>query len=371
MKGRLRPIARSQVMLNQPLKWDAFSAKGRLLLHKGYVIASENQLEILLEHGMYIDVASVEKASVVKEPDYDPFLQWDSLRMLTSKNSLDVIGGKTGDILTALDQKVSAISGLLQKSTDIALFELMQMEMTNYVAAHNLQTAVMVAILAKKLNWDQTSINTLCRAGSTMNIAMLELQSTLAAQREPVTTLQRREIDSHGHRGRAILEELGVNNQDWLRAVEQHHPEYISGNSAASEMATIIHHVDVYLAKVSPRSFRGAKAPNVAAKEMLQQKGISQALASVIVKEIGIYPPGSYVRLANGETAIVTQRGEQVHTPVVSSLLNSSGMPLGEPVQRNTGNASFAIASIIPRNRVMVSVNRQKLFGKKKYTGIA
>ena len=104
---------------------------------------------------------------------------------------------------------------------------------------------------------------------------------------------------------------------------------------------------------------------------MLQQKGISQALASVIVKEIGIYPPGSYVRLANGETAIVTQRGEQVHTPVVSSLLNSSGMPLGEPVQRNTGNASFAIASIVPRNRVMVSVNRQKLFGKKKYTGIA
>jgi hypothetical protein len=124
----------------------------------------------------------------------------------------------------------------------------------------------------------------------------------------------------------------------------------------------------VYLAKISPRSFRQGKPPNIAAKEMLQEKGMSQALASIIIKEIGIYPPGSYVKLANGEIAVVTERGEQVHTPQVYSLLNPNGMPLGEPVPRDTNSAAFAVSSIVPRNKVMVTVNRTKLFGKKKYS---
>ena len=134
-----------------------------------------------------------------------------------------------------------------------------------------------------------------------------------------------------------------------------------------SEMAGIIHHADVYLAKISPRAYRTAKPPNVAAKEMFQGKSLSQGIAGIIIKEIGIYPPGSYVRLNNGETAIVTARGAQAHSPTVYSLVNGAGMPLGEPVLRDTQAANFAVSAIVPRNKVMVMVNRTKLFGKKKY----
>ncbi|MET3105913.1 HD-GYP domain-containing protein (c-di-GMP phosphodiesterase class II) [Oxalobacteraceae bacterium GrIS 2.11] len=371
MSVRLCALTRALVAVNQPLKWDVFSEKGQLLLHKGYIIHTDSQLENLLERGMYANADEVEKSKLDSKPvEYDPFLSWDGLKTLTFKNNLNFIRGKQDEILSGLDQKVAGITMLLQKNQTVALFELMQMDLTNYVAAHNLQTAVLVSILAKKLNWDQTSIETLCRAGATMNIAMLELQSVLTAQKEPITVAQRSEIRSHGTRGREILEKLGVTNEDWLRAVEGHHPGYLAAGSAASEMAGIIHHADVYLAKISPRSFRQGKPPNVAAKEMLQEKGMSQALASVIIKEIGVYPPGSYVKLANGEIAIVTQRGEQVHTPGVFSLLNANGMPLGEPVPRDTGSAAYAISSIVPRNKVMVTFNRLKLFSKKKYTGV-
>jgi hypothetical protein len=370
MSVRLCALTRGLVSVNQPLKWDVFSEKGQLLLHEGYLIHTEAQLQSLLERGMYANADEVEKFKLENKPaEYDPFLGWDGLKILTSKNNLAFIRGKTEDILAGLDQKVAGIGLLLQKNQTIALFELMQMDLTNYVAAHNLQTAVLVAILAKKMNWDQDSIDTLCRAGATMNIAMLELQSVLTAQKEPVSVAQREEIRSHGARGREILEKLGVTNSDWLLAVEGHHPGYLPSGSAASEMASIIHHADVYLAKISPRSFRQGKPPNIAAKEMLQEKGMSQALASIIIKEIGIYPPGSYVKLANGEIAIVTQRGEQVHTPAVFSLLNPNGMPLGEPVPRDTTSATFAVSSIVPRNKVMVTVNRLKLFNKKKYSG--
>jgi len=370
MSVRLCALTRDLVAVNQPLKWDVFSEKGQLLLHKGYVIHTETQLENLLDRGMYADANEIEKLKIDSKPaEFDPFLVWDGLKALTYKNNLAFIRGKPADILTGLDQKIGGINALLQKNQTIALFELMQMDVTNYVAAHNLQTAVLVAILAKKMNWDQASIDTLCRAAATMNIAMLELQSILTAQKDPVSMSQREEIRSHGYRGRAILEEMDVTNQDWLRAVEGHHPDYLATGNDASEMASIIHHADVYLAKISPRSFRQGKPPNVAAKEMLQEKGMSQVLAGVIIKEIGIYPPGCYVKLANGEIAIVTQRGEQVHTPAVFSLLNPNGMPLGEPVPRDTASANFAVAAIVPRNKVMVTVNRSKLFNRKKYSG--
>jgi len=364
---RLCTLTRAMVSVNQPLKWDVFSEKGQLLLHKGYLITSETQLQHLLERGMYANADEVDKLKPETKPsEYDPFLEWDSLKNLSGKNNLSYVRGNPTEILAGLDQKVTGITNLLQKNQSVALFELMQMDMTNYVAAHNLQTAILVSILARKMNWDQTNIDTLCRAGATMNIAMLELQSILTAQKESITVAQREEIRSHGTRGREMLEKIGVINQDWLRAVEQHHPAYLPMGTAPSEMASIVHHADVYLAKISPRSFRQGKPANIAAKEMLQEKGMSQTLASIIIKEIGIYPPGTYVKLANGEIAVVTQRGEQVHTPAVFSLLNANGMPLGEPVPRDTASSTFAIASIVPRNKVMVTLNRQKLFAKKK-----
>jgi len=123
----------------------------------------------------------------------------------------------------------------------------------------------------------------------------------------------------------------------------------------------------VYLAKITSRAYRAGQSPNVAAKEMLQDKTLNQAISATIIKEIGIYPPGSYVKLANGETAVVTQRGTQAHSPIVFSLSNGSGMPLIEPIQRDTRTQNFAITAIVPMEKVMVTINRAKLFSQQRF----
>ena len=367
MAVQLRELSEGMVNDDQPLKWDVFSAKGELLLQKGYVLRSESQLYSLLERGMYASAADVEKSRIDSRPqEYDPFMEWDLLRRRVSRLGLAQLERDGLRILEDLSISARAIAALIDKNPDAAIFELMQMDLTNYVAGHNLQTAVLVALLSKRMNWEPASVDVLSQAGATMNVAILELQSVLAVQKDPVTTVQRELLSDHGRRGRVLLERMGVTNDDWLRAVEEHHPDAMHGNGQ-SEMAAIIHHADVYLAKISPRAYRVAKPPNVAAKEMFQGKGLSQSIAGIIIKEIGIYPPGSYVRLANGETAIVTERGAQAHTPTVFSLVNGIGMPLGEPVKRDTQSPNFAVAAIVPRSKVMVTVNRDKLFHKKKY----
>ena len=367
MALELRQLTAAMIEVDQPLKWDVFSSRGDLLLHKGYVVRSESQLESLLERGMYADAAEIDRSRKVelRAPVYDPFLEWEKLRRTISRLGLANFERDAAPVLRDVEACSAAIAKLVEKHPDEAIFELMQMDLTNYVAGHNLQTAVLVAILSKRMNWDSGAIDILCRAAATMNIAILELQSVLAVQKDPLTAQQRDALKDHGRRGRELLEAMGVSHDDWLRAVEEHHPD--AGGAPQCEMAALIHHADVYLAKISPRAYRIAKAPNVAAREMLQGAGMSQAIAGVIIKEIGIYPPGSYVRLANGETAIVTARGEQAHTPTVYSLVNGAGMPMGEPVLRDTKSSNYAVASIVPRGKVMVSVNRARLYQNKKF----
>ncbi len=369
MAIELRQLTAAMIEVDQPLKWDVFSARGDLLLHKGYVVRNDSQLESLLERGMYADAAELDRSRKVefRPQAYDPFLEWEKLRRRISRLGLANFERDAETVLSDVEACSAAIAKLIDKHPDEAIFELMQMDLTNYVAGHNLQTAVLVAILSKRMNWEAGAIDILCRSATTMNIAILELQSVLAAQKDPLTPQQREALKGHGRRGRELLEAMGVSHGDWLRAVEEHHPDGVAEGCSQCEMAALIHHADVYLAKISPRAYRIAKAPNLAAKEMLQGSGMSQAIAGVIIKEIGIYPPGSYVRLANGETAIVTARGEQAHTPTVYSLVNGAGMPMGEPVSRDTKSSNYAIASIVPRNKVMVAVNRVRLFENKKF----
>jgi hypothetical protein len=369
MATELRQLTAAMIEVDQPLKWDVFSSRGELLLHKGYVVRSEAQLDSLLERGMFADAAELDRGRKIelRAQAYDPFLEWDKLHRTVSRFGLANLERDGAQVLRDVEACSAAIAKLVEKHPDEAIFQLMQLDLTNYVAGHNLQTAVLVAILARRMSWDPSAIDILCCAATTMNVAILELQSVLAAQKDPLSASQRDALKDHGKRGRQLLEGMGVSNGDWLRAVEEHHPEALPAGCLACEMADIVHHADVYLAKVSPRAYRSAKAPNVAAKEMLQGNGLSQQIAGIIIKEIGIYPPGSYVRLANGETAVVTARGEQAHTPTVYSLVNGTGMPMGEPVLRDTKSANYAIASIVPRSKVMVAVNRARLFENRKF----
>ena len=52
------------------------------------------------------------------------------------------------------------------------------------------------------------------------------------------------------------------------------------------------------------------------------------------MRALGIQPPGSFVRLANGETGVVLRRGARANEPRVASLVNRDGAPMGVPAVR-------------------------------------
>jgi HD-GYP domain-containing protein (c-di-GMP phosphodiesterase class II) len=318
---------------------------------------------------MYVNRTDVQKPKVeAQRQAHDPFNEWEQLRRRLVRLNLAFMGVARAPrvdepLLAELDQVVERIRVLIAKAPDIAIFEIMQMDPTNYVVAHHLQAAVLAALLAHVLDWPEEAVRNACRVALTMNIAMLELQTVLSAQSQPVSAAQRQVIDDHALQGRRVLETLGVRDAAWLRAVEEHHPERLAPGQAASPLAQLAHHADLYLAKISPRVYRGAKTPSAAARELLQQPAMDKHLVSTLIKLVGIYPPGTYVKLANGETAVVVRRGAGAHAPCVCSLVSGTGMPLGEPVVRDTGLAKYAVAAIVAKERVMVRFERGRLFG--------
>ena len=66
-----------------------------------------------------------------------------------------------------------------------------------------------------------------------------------------------------------------------------------------------------------------------------------------LVKELGMYPPGSIVRLANGEIAVISKRGKDIRTPSAFSLFEKNGVPRLSPIPRDTFDPIYAIKSAV------------------------
>lgn len=358
------------VVVGTPLKWDVFDLKSQLLLAKGHVIATAAQLDLLLDRGACIMIVeAMEKREPSKKVEFDPFWLWSDIRKQMGHLFVDYVEKRETDHATLVGRMMGLIlliENITQGDSDVAIFELTHMDLTNYVVGHIMQTVFLCGLIARRLDMPDDKRRSLCRAAGTMNVSSLELHSVLSTQKEPLSPEQRATVEAHAANAAAHLAARGVTDQDWINAVTDHHRGCgADGSPAASALAQIIHGADVYLAKISPRSYRPAKSPAVAAREIMLDKTINPKVASIIVKEMGLYPPGTYVKLANGDTSVVLRRGERAQSPQVCSLSNGAGMPLIEPLRRDTSDPKFAVAGTIQRSRVMVTINRSKIFGYK------
>jgi hypothetical protein len=86
------------------------------------------------------------------------------------------------------------------------------------------------------------------------------------------------------------------------------------------------------------------------------------SVAAMLIKEFGIYPPGCFVRLASGETAIVVRRGASANTPLAAALANRNGDPISGYPKRDTSLAQFAVQGTLTDKSVRVRVPADKLF---------
>ncbi|MDB5802347.1 MAG: hypothetical protein JWL63_3286 [Rhodocyclales bacterium] len=362
------PVAPEQLQLGKPLPWNVFDDAGQLLLCKGYVIARESQMQVLMARGLYINESLLRTIAPRNAPTgYDPFRLWefilDELGVLLRSLRIEP------DFLMQMDSLVHLVQTLAERSPDTALAAMILTEQRRYPIIHSLHTAILCELIARRLGWDEARRTSLCCAAMTMNVAMLDLQQLLCSQRIAPTTDQRRDILRHPELGVDLLKSAGVKDEIWLTGVRDHHERvggggYPLGLTGPGEEAYLIQTCDIFSAKVSPRAARAPATAQEAARALFMQAqgGAPNPFAAALIKEVGIFPPGTCVNLANGETGIVLRRGPSANTPLVMSLINQHGLSYQQPLRRDTSVKTYEIVSVVPRDKMRVRFNPEMLW---------
>jgi len=359
----LAPLAavRHLVRLGAPLAFNVRDAEGELLLARGHRFSDALQLQALLDRGAQVDLAELQTARDVALQA--PRAALPGLWAETVDRVAAVLAESAApQFRDALDEAAQPALALVERDPDLAIFQIVAGQDhadVAYGARRALHAAITAALVAQRLAWQAREVERAFKAALTMNLSMLELQGALARQVRPPSETQRAELRSHPMRSVQMLAKAGVTDPLWLEAVLQHHEMedgsgYPSGRSDVCELASLLRRADVYTAKLAARDTRDAMAADAAGRAMFMQDP-GHPMTHALVKEFGVYPPGSLVRLASGELAVVVERGPSVTTPVVACLTDARGRSLPAPLRRATSDKAHAVSALVPARGVRLS----------------
>lgn len=393
----LHPLPPEALRVGVALPFALREANGALVAARGAVIASEAQLQALASRELFLDETDSENLaravagkvdSMLRQnaplgqiaqarPEaaagaqaarrlQDPISAWASVQ---TRASVLLRQPAADDFVPRLAALQAEVLDLLDRDADLALLILIQgttSESRNYSVGHALLVAAVCELAARHLAaWPAAWREPLRCAALTMNIAMTALQDVLALQEAPPSPQQRALIDRHAELGAERLRACGVGDELWLAAVAQHHasrPGRLAELPAAAQLARLIQRADIFAARLSRRRTRQALSGMAAAKAAyLDENRQADDAGAAIVKATGIHPPGSFVRLASGEVAVVLRRGRLANEPLVASVLSAAGMPLCEPARRDTRIARHAVAAGVAPQELRLRLNLEQL----------
>jgi hypothetical protein len=138
---------------------------------------------------------------------------------------------------------------------------------------------------------------------------------------------------------------------------------------AIADAARILSIADIFCAKISNRGYRLGLLPNTGLRELFlveRNQHVDLEMVTQLIKVVGIYPPGTLVRLINGELAVVTHRGEKAHQPLVQVVASPKGIPLTEPVLRDCSFKKYGVKETLSSTSLKSKINPYRLWGYEK-----
>ncbi len=319
-------VVRHRIHVGEPLPFNVRNADKTLLLARGQVVQTPEQLEALFERGALVDLAELQTAA--DEVRQAPREQLPRLWQQTMQRvGLALQHAPHHGFRGALDDACAPVAALIERDPDLAIFQVLRREGgagTAYGIKRSLHAAITAHLVA-----------------------------------------QRAQLQSHPLRSREMLELAGIADADWLLAVERHHERedgsgYPRGCTDVGDIASLVRRADVYTSKLAARSHRDALAADRAGREMFMEDP-GHPMTAALVKEFGIYPPGCFVAVDCGAIGIVVQRGPTVTTPVVALLTNERRAPLPAPLRVETSQPGYGIAGIVSERQAGVELTPERL----------
>lgn len=268
-----------------------------------------------------------------------------------------------------LTELSAALCQLAARDPDLALYVLIEANGSNvghYSSQHAMTCLVIAELAAEWMEWPPEERQVLALAALSMNLSITGLQDSLAKQSGSLSAGQRELVATHAASSADMLAGAGVVDPLWLHIVRHHHQvaaaDATQESDVAPRLAELLRRVDIYTAKLSRRGSRKSVTPAIAARDAcLDANGNPDSIGATLLRVVGLYPPGTFVELANGESAVVIARGAKAHTPIVASMRRKDGGMHMQPARRDTLRMDFAVRRGMEPSSIRVLLNHLRI----------
>lgn len=351
------------------LPWTIYSKEGELLLSEGSSINNERVLNLLIGRGAFClndKIAHDAKQKKLREKEeksvkLSAFNHIDAFQNRLHNLLFEIVKSPKPEQKHEINECAGELQTLIWKYPDMILGKLLLDKESPYSKLHPIMASLVSANIAKKHGLSPEIVQVITCANMTANLGMLLIQDELAEHQGPLSAEQDTAIKNHPLVSQEILQSIGVNDPIWLEIVVKHH-EKIDGSGYPNGLATddipdyvrVSTLADVYSAMVLPRKYRDGIHCHDAIKKLFGQRdnSLDKTLIQRFIKDMGIYPPGCWVKLKSGQMAIVIKRGIKSATqPTISVLTDSTGSLVKTPLINNLATTkSYNIKEVINWN---------------------
>lgn len=343
----LRPVTIDEGLIGRHLPWDLYTVSGVLVAGAGMLVGTREQLARLTERPLFRQIDG-ERDEPRLSLRIDTLVRhYPTVLKVAGTSHLEpLIRLMAGEIASLADLDHDATLGLLRLLPEV-----------DPAARHCLITALLALDMARMLMPPDSPLieSTVC-AALTMNLGAMPLHALMTTQHQPPDKTQRESIAQHPEDSLSRLQAGGLNDPDWLEAVRQHHenldgsgyPRGLRGDDIGTP-ARILRLADYFVAKIRRRRYRQAETTRSAFRHIFgDERGrLDSHLALLLLRRLGLLPPGTLMRLASQEIAVVVRKqgsGESAGKVVV--FLGPNGRPLKKPMERNTNQTEFSVLNV-------------------------
>ena len=179
---------------------------------------------------------------------------------------------------------------------------------------HALNVSVLAMMLAKNLDLDAQTMHIIGLGALLHDIGKERIPPTVLHKRGPWTRAERDFVQQHPRYGVEMAQKTPDLPPLVLTIIEQHHeradgsgyPSGLTADRIALE-TKVVQIADAYDNHCNPRDPKQAKTPHQAVSHLMafQSALFDPTMIQVFIKGLGVYPPGSVVRLSNDMVGII------------------------------------------------------------------
>jgi putative nucleotidyltransferase with HDIG domain len=187
-----------------------------------------------------------------------------------------------------------------------------------YLFNHSVNVGILSMALGESLELDGTALRELGLGALLHDLGKINVPESIIRAPRKLTDEEFEIIKRHPEDGVKILEQMGVHSEIALRVTKEHHIDFdgrgyprLGPDEQPHAYSMIVHVADTYDAMTTVRPYDGPADPNQAISRMKKLAGttFNPLTLDSFVEMLGIYPPGTSVRLTTGEIAVVTRPG--------------------------------------------------------------